>query len=894
MKNKRKSFSLFAAALLCVLLTAMLITGFYKKNYPTKAENSDVSGLNTPKIESDEFEGDVEKRRDWFMKQRLYGLGEIPVEARKRAKETSDLLAPPLLENSPLVSTWSLIGPQPTRSLIDTSAFGDSSGRINAIAIHPNTPNTVLLGTATGGVWRSTNALADVNGATPPVFTPVSDSQVDLAVGSIAFAPSDPTVVYAGMGDIDNNYLGTGILKSTDTGATWARVNTNGIPARGTTSQVAVSLNNPNTVFAARAEFFQPSRGMQVDGGFYRSIDGGVNWTQTFAGNVTSIAQHPTNASVIYISVVNSQISPMANGVYMSTDGGQSFAAINGAVNFSSYSALLVATTAANPQKIFAYGGTEGNVFVLGAVNDGVNPVAWTVNSLALSQIDSGQFTYNIYLSADPFTDGRLYVGSRDVFRITLNSDNTFANVQDLTNSWAFDGTKWDYTLNGAKAHSDQQSFSIAGNANSFFIGSDGGINRSTDGGANFTQELNRTLGLTQAVGVTIHPINSNIAYIGTQDNGTERRETGTQWKEFSNGDGGYSVINPLDTSMVFTSYVQGSFSRYSANGTVYEAQINSNFAGMTTNFYPPLVGNGTDSTLYSGAQTLAVCTNCATSSGQGNWIFPAGASDLTRGGGDIINAVAVQRAAFTNTQAVYVGSNTGAFQVSQNGGAAFTNRTSVLDNAVNVVNPGRTITNIKIDPANAGTAYITVSGFGTMHVFKSTNFGANIAPLPFVIDIPVNDFVIDPKTATTFYIATDIGVYISTDSGATWNQFNAGLPPVVVTRFDSAPDGRIAASTYGRGVYLLNAPTAASVSVGGRVMIPTGRGLANAVVKLTKQSGETLMARTNPFGYYHFKEIEAGQTIILSVSSKRYQFAPRVVSLTEAIENLDFTAQQP
>jgi hypothetical protein len=86
-------------------------------------------------------------------------------------------------------------------------------------------------------------------------------------------------------------------------------------------------------------------------------------------------------------------------------------------------------------------------------------------------------------------------------------------------------------------------------------------------------------------------------------------------------------------------------------------------------------------------------------------------------------------------------------------------------------------------------------------------------------------------------------------------------------------------------------APTAASVSVSGRVVVD-GRGLTNAVVSLTDQSGTTRTVRTNTFGYYRFTEIAAGQTYIASVISKRYQFAPQPVMVTDQITDLNFTAE--
>ena len=86
-------------------------------------------------------------------------------------------------------------------------------------------------------------------------------------------------------------------------------------------------------------------------------------------------------------------------------------------------------------------------------------------------------------------------------------------------------------------------------------------------------------------------------------------------------------------------------------------------------------------------------------------------------------------------------------------------------------------------------------------------------------------------------------------------------------------------------------APTAASVSISGRVLVAGGRGLSNAIVYLTDQSGATRFARTTAFGYYRFNDVEAGQSVIMTVVSKRYQFTPQVVNVTEQLSNLNFTA---
>jgi len=154
-------------------------------------------------------------RANWFMYQRMYPFFELPENARRRALDEARERALVYGPDSPM-ATWNLIGPLPTTSAFPNNG-GVTSGRIPAIAVSPANNQIVLIGTAIGGIWRSTNG-----GTT---FTPVSDTQADLAVGSIAFSQSNPNIVYAAMGDNDQNYFGTGVLKSMDAGATWARVN---------------------------------------------------------------------------------------------------------------------------------------------------------------------------------------------------------------------------------------------------------------------------------------------------------------------------------------------------------------------------------------------------------------------------------------------------------------------------------------------------------------------------------------------------------------------------------------------------------------------------------------------------------------------------------------------
>src|SRR6266568_1627605 len=150
----------------------------------------------------------IRKRDEWFYKQRSSVNGNIPSGARFNAfqhmqrmmagegklvrQPDGNYAAAPPQAGSAVGGAWSSLGPTPTTG----GFFSPVSGRIEAIAVDPSdsTGNTVLVGGAQGGIWRSSDG-----GAT---WTAVGDANASLAMGSIAFAgASSPGVVYAGTGE---------------------------------------------------------------------------------------------------------------------------------------------------------------------------------------------------------------------------------------------------------------------------------------------------------------------------------------------------------------------------------------------------------------------------------------------------------------------------------------------------------------------------------------------------------------------------------------------------------------------------------------------------------------------------------------------------------------------
>jgi photosystem II stability/assembly factor-like uncharacterized protein len=744
------------------------------------------------------IEEDVEGRSDWFTFQRTYPSNIIPPDARLRAWR--EMLRYQIDSVGPqAAATWRAIGPSPT-----VSAFwGLTSGRVNTIAVSPAKPSLVLAGSSTGGIWRSTDS-----GET---FVPVSDDQVDLTVGSIAFSKSNPAIAYAGMGDMKGGYLGSGVLKTTDEGKTWVRVSNSSLPSPGSIAEIELDPTNSNRVYVA--QYSRVAGSKITSSGVYISSDGGINWNKALSGAPRDVAIDPGDSRVIYagLSRLDKDADP-PYGLYRSSDSGATWTNVFTAplYDMTKRRDFRVSLSAADPRVIYVYfGGFPGaNLDAHFRVSTDAG-ATWIDRSL--EQVDTAQLGYNTYIVTHPTEAQTVYLGSRDLFKST-DGGQSWSN---LTHNFYNIGFGFQYAPGGAGTHPDQHALAFSsGNPNEFYVGNDGGVSKTTDNGETF-RSLNATLRLTQFVDITMHPTNPSISFGGSQDNGTQRRFDSI-WQEVFSGDGGHAVINPLNPNMVFFTYIRGDIFRYVDDGLTYDLQVASNetfgefFETPRIALYPPFVGNGADTTLYFGTWRLFVSTNLGNS-----WFPAAGSLDLTKGvneiGRDVLSAIGVSR---SNPSLIYTGSVQGRAMRSTNGGSSWTDVTNGL--------PDRSITSITVDPTNSSVAYLTVSGFNSGHVFRTNNGGTTWTDISGSLpDIPANAMLVDPSDSNTIYLGTDIGIFRSTTRGDSWRSFNRGLPPVVIHGFSSNSSGVIQAATYGRGAYQLGGasdpPSIGAVTFDGR-----------------------------------------------------------------------------
>src|SRR5215469_6162764 len=195
-------------------------------------------------------------------------------------------------------------------------------GRIDDFAVVEGNPNIVYVGTASGGVWKTTN-----NGTS---WEPVFDKEGVSTIGDIAIAPSDPSVVWVGSGEPNNRQSsswGDGIYKSIDGGKTWKNM---GLQATHHIGRIVIHPRNPDVVYvAAQGHLWGPN----PERGVYKTTDGGKTWSQVLKINedtgVSDIAMDPESPDVLYAAAYERRRTPFGfNGggpgsaVYKTIDGG--------------------------------------------------------------------------------------------------------------------------------------------------------------------------------------------------------------------------------------------------------------------------------------------------------------------------------------------------------------------------------------------------------------------------------------------------------------------------------------------------------------------------------------------------------------------------------------------
>ncbi len=678
-------------------------------------------------------------RQRWFFEQRAYPNNFIPEDAYANAMNQRDELRLQNVDRA-LAINWVSLGPTPGYYY----SYGNISSRVVTGTFDPNNPSIVYIGPANGGVWKSTD-----NGIN---WAPLTDYQVSMSMGAIAVDPTNSNIVYAGTGEATYSiasYYGRGLLKSTDAGMTWQNI-TSGLPSSSYFSRIKIRPNHPNELLAALGS-----------NGLFRSTNSGQNWTSLVGGRCDDVVFTFTGDTAF---AVGSGV-----GFRRSIDGGQSFTVFGSGLGTGTRTQFDLCLS--NPAFMYASVHVSGTVNLFKSTNYGAN---WNqLTTTAAFQSQGGQAWYDLYCRVSPVNPNNVFVGTIDIWRST---DGT--NFTNITNGYQ-----------GGSVHVDQHYlFFHPTDANNFIVCNDGGIWRSTNNGNSFTN-LNQNLTLTQFYRIAASPFNPSRILGGTQDNGTQQTYSALNWAAAFSGDGGEVCFNHMvaNDQNILGETQNGGLQRTTNGGTNW---VNST-SGINTSenvaWVAPIIKHPSISSyFFTARQRIYLSTDYGAS-----W----NASSGNVNGTSAVREMAISK---SNAMILYATSGSSIF-LSTDGGVTFTNKTSGL--------PSRTITSVNVHPTNENLALITFSGFSTNKVYKTTNMGNTWFSINGNLpDSPVNDGFIyteDALNPNTYFVATDIGVFLTQNDGANWVELPNNLPNTVIMHLDYSPSNQMMrAGTHGRGVY--------------------------------------------------------------------------------------------
>lgn len=679
------------------------------------------------------------KRWEENWKDRIYEDGSFP-DAGVNERNFSEYLKTVKNQNRSLsIANWTNLGPN------STPGGYAGLGRINCVAFHPTNVDIIWVGSPGGGLWKSTDA-----GLT---WTTNFDNSVVMGVSSIVIHPTNPDIMYIATGDGDGGDTNsTGVLKSTDGGVTWQTTGLNWTVSQGRRiRKLLMDPDDTNMLLAATSD------------GLYLTTNAASTWTRVVQGNFFDVEANPN-------ATTNTFYAASSNRLYTSTNNGANWTQIQ---EIASNNRIAIAVSVNDPNVVYALCSNSSNSGFNGmykSTNAGTSyslasSTPNILNGSANGSGTTGQGWYDLCIAVDPTNANIVYTGGINIWKST-----------DGGVTWAL-RTHWSGASGVQTVHADQHALEWQNNT-TLWLGNDGGIYRTTNGGVNWTDRSNGLI-ISQMYRIDVAQQDSKII-TGLQDNGTKLRQTSGTWVDRIGGDGMDCHISPTNANVMYASYQYGNFFR-TTNGSSFSSMSvpDANSGAWIT----PLAIDPTNTqNVYIGYNRIQKSTNQG-----GAW--------TTISGNISTNDLTYLFVAPSNGNILYAGTSGGPVLRSSDGGVNWATMTS----------PGGGLQEIAIHPNNPDIIWAVRSNYTAgAKVYKSINGGStwtNISGnLP---NLPVNCIIYQVGSQDGLYIGMDVGVYYIDNTLTNWELFNQGLPNVRVRDLKIKYDTQeLYAGTYGRGAW--------------------------------------------------------------------------------------------
>jgi photosystem II stability/assembly factor-like uncharacterized protein len=723
--------------------------------------------------------------------------------------------------------------------------IGPVGNRISAVTGVPGDPLVYYAGAASGGIFKTTDG-----GAT---WNPIFDGEPVASIGSLAIAPSDPNIVWAGTGETwicSHISVGAGIYKSTDAGRTWTLM---GLEKTGRIGRIVIDPRDSNIVFAAALGH---GYGPQPDRGLFRTIDGGRTWQKVLfvAENTgcSDVAMVPNNPQVLFAGMWQFAIHTWAqesggpgSGLFKSTDGGSTWTRLTGhGLPDQEVGKIGIAIAKADPKRVYALIETgTGEPFHGKPTAEGElwrsDDEGETWRMMTPSHDVGGRPHYYFRMAVEPDNPDDLYFLTASFSR----SQDGGATIGTLR---GYPTTAGGHAL-GAPPLGDFHDIWIdPTNAERMIV--------SNDGGVGFTVNRGRTWQRIQFPNAQVYhvAIDDQVPYnvYGNRQDGPSFRGPSNSrvmgygqfvgpisrglWQTAGGGESGWTIPDWSDPNIVWSSgtasgSLGGSIDRYDERTRQYrsvevwpddpEGWPASELTYRFNWTFPVAMSPFDHNTVWAGSQYVHETTD-----GGQSWhvISPdLTLNDKSRQGpsggltgdnigpeyGDTLIAIAGSP---KQDGVIWTGSNDGQVQVTRDGGKSWTNVTANIPN----LPPWGTVYTIAPSRFEAATAYVTVDLHQENNrdpfVYKTTDFGRTWKSLSATIPRSplsyVHSVAEDPARPGLLFLGTENSLYVSFDDGDHWQPLQNNLPPVPVYGITVQPRFHdLVLATYGRGFWILD-----------------------------------------------------------------------------------------
>lgn len=675
------------------------------------------------------------KRWEWFTEPRVFPTGNRINHSQVWEEITRFNEQYPSSARSAR-SNWSTLGPTVYSNV--TGHWNPGLGRINVIALDPNDPNIIYIGAPSGGLWKTVDEGLN--------WAPLTDNQPVLGVSGIAIDFTNTDIIYIGTGDKDaNDNYSIGVLKSTDGGTTW---NTTGLDwtvyQNRTIAKLLMDPTDNNTLFAATTD------------GLYKTTDAGATWSKKLSGDIDDLEFKPGDPSTVYA---------ITRKFYKSVDGGENFTETTG---IPTSGRAQIGVSDDDPSYVYYFSSNAG----IYRSEDSGDSFSFRSNQPTAGN----QAWYDLAMSVSHTNAEEVHIGEFNTWR-SMNGGSSWS----MTTDWTW-GNSVGYT------HCDIHELVHYGGT--LYVGSDGLISKSTDGGVSWT-DLSEGLGIRQFYRIGTSKNDPYKILGGSQDNGTSVYTT-DHWHEWLGADGMECIPDYTNSDIVYGTSQNGHFYK-SNNGGNYGSQNISQPGGG--NWVTPFVMHPEDpQILFVGSSEVKKTTN-----GMMSW------TTISNFGMGNLNCLSI---AESNGDYLYASRDDIIYRTS-NGGESWSSISAGL--------PNLSITYIAIHPEDPLTIAVSLSGYtGADKVYFSEDGGSNWTNITNNLpNIPANCVAFGTGDVNPLYVGMDVGVYYIDDDATEWTSYMENLPNVIVNELEINHNEQIIrAGTYGRGLWetsiVVYAPVAA------------------------------------------------------------------------------------